>query len=176
VSVSGFTIGQEMHAIHPETRIPFRPKLRGLRVDVAVGVRHREFAADRNWAPENWRRVAEALTAAGLTFAVIGRRETSYDLPGQSLHAGDYDTDAAIEILQTCRLFVGSCSGAAHLASAVGPQMLVFRYDDGQTRFIDRMETINPGRVTYLPDGWKDAGIVAARAVEMASEPAEVAA
>ena len=175
ISVSGFTMAQEMHTIRPETRIPFEPRRRGLQVDVAIGVRHREFAADRNWPRENWNRVADALAAAGLSFAVIGRRETSYDLPGQEFHTGDYaDTDAAIETLQNCRLFVGSCSGAAHLAAAVGARMLVFRYDDGQTRFIDRMETVNPGRVTFMPNGWEDAVAVAERAVGMAQAMVEV--
>jgi hypothetical protein len=168
VSVSGFTASQEMHAIKPEIRIPFRPKRRRLSVDVALGVRVRGFAPLRNWPRENWMRVAEALRAAGLTFAVVGTREQSYDLPGQKFHTGDYDTDAAIETLQNCKLFVGSCSGAAHLASAVGARMLVFRYEDSNRKFIDRMEATNPGRVTFTPEGWDNVDAVARPAVMLA--------
>lgn len=168
VPAGNLTLEQEMHAIEPATRIPFRPKLRGLRADVVIGVRNRTFAPEKNW--RHWQVVADALTAAGLTFAVVGARDTSADLIGQRCHSGDYDTDAAIELLQHCRLYVGTDSGATHLASTVGASMLVFRENVTRMRdFIPRMMKVNPGRIERV-EGWDDPAGVAGRVVRKAGE------
>jgi hypothetical protein len=84
---------QEKLCINPEQRIPFRPKLRGLKADVCLGVRHRAFCREKNWP--GWQLVADALTANGYTFAVIGSRPTTMDLKGQTHTSADYDTDAS---------------------------------------------------------------------------------
>lgn len=163
VSVSGFSMAQELYPIEPEQPIAMQPKRRGLAADVALGVRVRQMGAERNWPRERWQCVANAITRAGYTFAVVGRHETSINLDGQEFHTGDYpDTDAAVELLQSCRLFVGSDSGAAHLASTVGAPMLVFRHQAGRT-FVERMAMVNPGRVAFMPDAWDDPDAIVAR-------------
>jgi hypothetical protein len=150
----GLTFEQELYCIEHQRRIEFRPKLRGLSADVVFGVRNRAFAPDKNWP--HWQPLAHAVTGAGFTFAVIGARDTAQDLDGQLAHSGDLDTDAAIELLQNCRLFVGTDSGGAHLASTIGAPMLVFRKQNGMRDFVPRMQLVNPGRVDFLPKAWDD--------------------
>lgn len=160
----------EVHPFAPGMRIPFAPRKRGLTVDVTLGVRHRECQPVRNW--EHWRTVAAKLEAAGLTFAVIGQRDTSLDLPGQSYHSGDYDTDAAIELMQNCKLYVGTDTGSSHLAAAVGVPMLIFRETDSGSRdMTGHMARMNPGNVTIVPNGWQLHGAVSRVAIEKATVP-----
>lgn len=144
---------QELYAINGSERVPFDPRRRDLRADVVFGVRFRAFSPERNWM--YWQRVADAVSDAGFTFAVIGHRATSYDLRGQYCHTGDLDTDAAVELLQTCRLYVGTDSGNSHLAAAVGAPMMIFRETAGGSRDLTpRMEQANPGRVEVIREGW----------------------
>jgi hypothetical protein len=148
---------QEVMIIEPGQRIPFQPKKRGLTADVVLGVRNRAFCPERNW--KHWQQLADAITAAGLTFAVIGRKDTSCELTGQTHHSGDYDTDAAIELLQNCKLYVGTDSGTSHLAAEVGAKMLLFRETAGRSRDLTvRMAEVNPDRVEQMDGagGWED--------------------
>jgi hypothetical protein len=162
VKAGGLTPSQELVAIEPDKAIPFQPKRRGLRADVIFGVRRRKFAPERNW--EHWESLAAAATCAGLTFAVMGDRPTSFDLSGQTVHTGDLDTDAAIELLQTCKLYVGTDSGGSHLASTVGAKMLLFREMNGGSRDLtSRMSQVNPGRIEVVPGGWNRPNAVASQ-------------
>lgn len=115
---------QEFVAIAPGQRIEISPKRRGLQVDVCIGARRRELLPAKNWP--HWQKIADALTDAGLTFAVIGTRDSAYTLEGMTCMSGDYgDFDAAVELLQNCRLFVGADSGSAHLASVVDSRPMI---------------------------------------------------
>ncbi len=156
VQTGGLTTVQERMSVNPELRIPFRPRLRGLKADVVLGIRWRRFAEEKNW--HHWQSVSDAIVDAGFTFAVIGRRPTTLDLPGQSHHSSDYaDTDAAIELIQNCRLYVGSDTGTSHLAATVGADMLVFREESAVNPDLrDLMSLRNPGRVELMPAGtWR---------------------
>lgn len=162
----GLTLEQELFCINPDQRITFKPKLRGLRADVVLAPRARAFAPEKNWT--GFEAVAQAITAAGYTFATVGGADTAQDLPGQVYHTRG-DCDAAIELMQNCRLYIGTDSGASHLASTVGCPMLVFREPaNGMRDFVPRMQRINPGRVDYLrgPEPWNDSQIVIARALD----------
>jgi hypothetical protein len=143
---------QELHAIEAGRVIPFRPQLRGLHADVLLGVRHRQFAPEKNW--QHWPEVARAVTQAGYTFAVVGHKTTSFDLPGQQFHTGDYDTDAAIELMKNCRLYVGTDSGNTHLAATVNCPILAWRIPDARHRdLFPRMREVATDLET-VPDGW----------------------
>jgi len=164
---NGLTSEQEIFAIKPDRRIEFHPKRRGLHADLVFGVRRRAFAPERNWS--HWQQLADAASAAGLTFAVIGDKCTSFDLSGQVAHSGDFDTDAAVELLQNCRLYVGTDSGSSHLASTVGSRMLIFREQmHGSRDLTPRMKLVNPGRVSVLPGGWFHPARVAAEMLNLA--------
>src|ERR1035437_4674171 len=128
VQSGNWTPVEELITIQPSLRLPFKPQLRGLRVDVCIGVRNRTICPERNW--RHWQRLADAITANGNTFAIIGIRPTAPDLVGQTYHTSDYDTDAAIELLQSCSLYVGQDSGNSHLAAAAGASMLIFREEN----------------------------------------------
>src|SRR5690606_22428800 len=119
----GLTLEQELHCINPDQRITFKPKLRGLKADVVLAPRARAFGAERTW--QHLAAVAQSTTPAGDTFAAVGGKDSAQDLPGQVYHTRG-DCDAAIELMQNCRLYIGTDSGASHLASTVGCPMLVF--------------------------------------------------
>jgi hypothetical protein len=163
VTAGNLSPSQELHCINAGQPIPFRPRRRGLRADIILGVRHRKLFAERNWP--HWQLVADAIHQVGLTFATMGHRDTSFDLQHQQYHTGDLDTDAAIESLQNCRLYIGTDSGGSHLAATAGAPMLVFRTDAGGSRdMFQQMEDRNPGRVTVLPmSAWnRPAEVIAA--------------
>lgn len=165
VSLGGLSPEQEMYVICPNVQIPFRPKTRGLRADVVFGVRKRDLAAHRNWL--HWRRLSEGARAAGFSFAVVGARDTSFDLPGQIAHSGDYDTDAAIELLQNCRLYIGTDSGASHLAAAVGAPMLIIGRNESEEfwNFTRLMIQVNPKPIDVIREAWNDPPRVAERMI-----------
>lgn len=160
IAAGGLTMDEELIPVHPEQRIPLKPRItRGLKVDVCIGVRNRGFLPDKNYP--HWPRVAAELAARGLTFAVIGSQASSYPLDGMACMSGDYgDWDAAIELLQNCRLFVGTDSGGAHLASVANScPMIVQQVPDpasGTTRcFIPRMKLTTDHQVIRLgQDQW----------------------
>jgi Glycosyltransferase family 9 (heptosyltransferase) len=152
VHSGNLTRSQEVICIEPNQRIAFRPKRRGLIADVVLGIRKRGFAPEKNWP--HWHMLAAMLRAEGLTFAVAADRLTSFDLQGQVCHSGDYDTDAAVELMSNCRVYVGTDSGASHLAATVGSPMVVWRLDREQHRdLLPRMQQVNPD-VTIVPQGW----------------------
>jgi len=169
IQAGGLSTQEELVCIHPERKIPFKPQPRLISVDVVIGVRNRQFCPEKNWP--HCQAVADRLTAAGYTFAVMGAKETSFDLAGQSFHTGDLDlsTDAAIELLQNCRLYIGSDSGGSHLAATVGAPMLVFRLErDDHRNFLPRMALVNPQNVEIVA-GWNDPQAVADRALQILS-------
>ena len=108
---------QELICINPQERIPFKPKRRGLSADVVFGIRRRSFAQEKNWP--HWQDVADGISARGYTYAVVGHHATSENLVGQKHHSGDHDTDAAIELIRNCRLYVGTDTGVSHLAAEI---------------------------------------------------------
>lgn len=160
IKAGDMTPAEELIAIHPERRLPFKPTRRGLTADVVLGVRRRDFCVERNW--QHWQELADRIRVAGYTFAVIGAKPTSFDVTGQEAHSGDFDTDAAIELLQSCRLYVGTDSGNSHLAATVGARMLIFRETAGQSRDLTaRMEQVNEGRIDVMPPGtWEEPAAV----------------
>jgi hypothetical protein len=119
ITTSGLSSSQELHPYHLHETIPLNPKRRNLKVDVTIGVRHREFWPIKNYP--HWNIIAKALKDNGYTYAVIGTRESSYPLDGMVCLSGDYgDYDASIELIQNSKLYLGTDSGASHLASVVG--------------------------------------------------------
>lgn len=156
---------QEMMAYSPDVRIPFKPKVRGLSVDVCIGTRSRQFLAMKNWP--HGQKLADALRSNGYTYAVIGSRATSYALEGQTCISGDYgDVDAAIELLRSCQLFCGQDSGGAHLATTVGADCVVWDVPDFAActtrKFFDRMRLVNQDhQMTRITDDkWNDVDFI----------------
>jgi hypothetical protein len=150
------------HCIRIDQRIPIRPNnIRGLKVDVCIGVRARGMHPQKNWP--HWPIVARSLSENGFTFAVIGCRETSYPLRGMACMSGDFgDLDAAVELLQNCRLFVGTDSGGAHLASLVnGCPMVVMDVPDTVRHFIPRMQATTDHEITIIGrEHWNSPNII----------------
>jgi hypothetical protein len=154
VRAGNLTPSQEMYPLHEGQPIPFRPRRRGLSADVVIGTRSRKFDPQKNWP--HWQAVADAIQATGRSFAVIGHADTSQHLSGEVCHSGDYDTDAAIELLQSCRLYIGQDSGTSHLATASLPPavpMIVLRHGWGRD-FTVRM--MKEHAALTVVDAWND--------------------
>jgi hypothetical protein len=156
---------QEIFIVRQDERIPFRPKNRGLWADVVLGIRRRDFARERNWP--HWQQLADAIGAEGFSVGVAGRRPTTEDVRGQVWHTGDYDTDAAIELMRHCRLYIGTDTGISHLAAEVGCPMLLFRETHcGSRDLTPRMEQVNPGITEIVRSGWTRPDLVIAHALQ----------
>lgn len=95
------------------------------RVDVVLGARHRAFASERNW--QHWGKLAEALKETGLSVGLVGRRQTTADVPADA-YAWDHpdgDTAGSVDLLAHCRLYIGVDSGMSHLAGVMSVPMLI---------------------------------------------------
>ena len=152
---------QEFMSYDLDHKIPVKPKkAQGLQVDVCIGVRNRSFLPDKNY--KHWQFIADKLRNAGLTYAVIAASNSGCDLHGQKYMSGDYGWDGAIELLQNCKLFIGTDSGGGHLASiANGCPMIVQRVPDAlanTTRsWIERMKQTTTHKVVEVPaHDWDD--------------------
>lgn len=165
IEQGGLTAGQELLTVHIDERIPFRPRCRGLRPEVLLGVRYRDFHHEKNYP--HWNAIAAGLRAEGIRFAVVGGRAGSLHLDGEEWHSGDLDTDAAIEGIQNCRLWVSTDTGSAHLASTVGCNMIVIREPFFGRDFIPRMAAANFGYQTQRLEGaWDEPAAVIKAIVE----------
>lgn len=156
VDTGGLSHTQELYPYHINQRIPIVPlKHQGLKVDVCLGVRNRQFLPSKNNGVQmQW--IADQLTAAGLSFAVIGASGSGCDLQGQQFISGTYGWDGAIEALQCCQCFIGSDSGAAHAASlANGCPMVVQGVPNTAScttrNFIGRMQETTSHPVIHIP-------------------------
>lgn len=162
VPTGGLAMDEELIPVCIDQKIPIKPRFkRGLKVDVCIGVRQRDFLPAKNY--RGWPMIAAALHKKGYTFAIIGSRQSSYPLEGMACMSGDYgDWDSAIELLQNCRVFAGTDSGGAHLASvANGCPMIVQQVPNlaaGTTRcFIPRMADTTSYQVTQIgPKHWDE--------------------
>lgn len=145
---------QEVYLINRKERIKFSPKISGIYADVVIGIRKRQWGSHKNW--NHWQIVADGLSKKGISFAVIGDKATSFNLNGQICHT-DGNCDLAIELLKSCKLYVGTDTGSSHLAATVGTKMLVFRelHPDDQDR-LPMMDELNNGNVERLYDVWNN--------------------
>ncbi|MGO9935475.1 MAG: glycosyltransferase family 9 protein [Steroidobacteraceae bacterium] len=117
-------------AWHLSDAVKFQPGARSLQpaVDVALGVRRRNFVHDKNWP--HWQMLVRVLNAHGLSVGLVGSKASSVaELPARARawdHA-DGDTAGTVDILRQCRLYVGGDSGTSHLAALMDVPMMVFR-------------------------------------------------
>jgi hypothetical protein len=127
-------------------------KKRGLAPDVVLCCRKRDHAPQRNW--QHWVKVVSYLEDNNLTYGIVGQQETSYEFPKAQYPSWDYqDSDAAIEMLSNCKLYIGTDTGVSHLASLVKAPMLVFRYPSpGDYTF--RMRLNQPKSFQIVEQGW----------------------
>jgi len=115
---------------HLSDAVKFQPAVRRQLppVDVVLGVRKRSFVGDKNWT--HWDLLVRVLRRCGFTIGLVGAHASSFaDLPAD-VRAWDHqdgDTAGSIDLLQHCRLYVGSDAGISHLAALVDAPMLVFR-------------------------------------------------
>jgi hypothetical protein len=144
---------QETIPYFPTKPINFRANSSLKPVIACIGPRNRpEFEIKRNWS--HWDALGRALTAQGISFAVIGKRPTAIDVRGQTTHT-DGDCGAALHLLAGCRLFIGTCSGTSHLAAACQSPMLIFREKATAGRnFIPHMQAVNQNKITIIEDGF----------------------
>lgn len=98
-------------------------------IDVTCGVRRREFGADANWA--HWPSVVAALRSLGLRVGLVGAKETSQSeimCDAASWQHPDGETAGSVDLLQKCKLYVGSDTGVSHLAAMIDTPMVMFYF------------------------------------------------
>ncbi len=111
------TFGKFPDAKEWSQTFPLNPTKRGLKTDLVFGARNRaKVETVQNW--DGWPKLADAVISVGHSFAVIGKRGSTRELPGAKHHSWDFDDASAdVELLQNCRLYVGGNSGVTHLAT-----------------------------------------------------------
>jgi hypothetical protein len=141
---------------HLSDAVKFRPHVRRLlpTVDVALGVRKRDFVHDKNWT--HWTLLSRVLRRCGFTVGLVGAKASSFVDLAADVHAWDHqdgDTAGSIDLMQQCRLYVGTDSGISHLAALMDTPMLVFRRDSpGNPDWRGVMERANKAFFRALDD------------------------
>ena len=106
----------------------------GLNADTEIALIHPAAAfATKQWATENFARVAESLAERGLTpVAIAGPNEqeiikTLRDAASVSIASLDLSLPEVAALAARSQIFVGNDSGIAHIAAAVGtPSVVIF--------------------------------------------------
>jgi hypothetical protein len=145
-----------MYSREFHTFIQIRPELKPTviqhaRADVLVAPRLRELAPERNYP--HWPEIAAALAANGYTVGVIGRPDISLPIPAAQVRSWDFQwpDNAVVELMKTCRLYIGTDTGPTHLAGLLSTPTLAFR-DSG---YLWAAHQASRGPWIEVPDGWK---------------------
>lgn len=133
--------------------IEIKPKKTiGLKCDVVLGARYRAKAQDKNWP--YWNELGEMLSADGVSYAVIGKKETTTAVRGACYYSWDYPSpDSVIELLQSSKVFAGTCTGTAWLAAHIGiPMVVLSPWPRGTSPYLKKFGEAHSKKFTLLPD------------------------
>lgn len=133
-------------------------------VDVVLGARRRTHIPERNW--EHWQWLVDVLCARGLQVGVAGLQDTSWNLDGV-VNAWEHPggpTAGCLELLDNCRLYVGTDTGVSHLAALMSVPIVLFSHPTIylQHKMVDEIRAGTAGRFTDLGvRGWEDHSLLA---------------
>ena len=147
---------------HPHSNsLRIKPKkLVGLKCDVVLGPRKRIRSRFRNWP--HWHKIGEMLKADGLSFAVVGKEETTFKVKHADIYSWEYESpDSIIELLQSTKVFASMDTGTAHLAALVNSTpMVVLRApkttDSASVTIPGAMRLVNAGKEVVYVDSPDD--------------------
>lgn len=102
-------------------------------VDVAICARRRLSRCPegdhgrRNF--QHWSNVIYELKSCGLTVGQIGQKDTSFKLAHTCVSSWNFpnNTSAMLDILQKCRIYLGTDTGPTHLAAITKTPIIAFR-------------------------------------------------
>jgi len=132
-------------------KFPVSPRRRrGLAVDVVLAPRVRQFQSQRNF--NRWEELADAIAANGFSVGCVGKEDTSLRIRASSLNSWDCPdpTDAMIEMLGSCRAYVGTDTGPTHLAGFMDVPMVLF----GNCGLMWVAEAASRAPWVEVRDGW----------------------
>lgn len=95
----------------------------GIRADVVVCPRWRQYGASKNWGA--WPLVVDRLMREGLDVFAAGARESSYDVNCETAWDHPRDLDATLEAMHSAKLVLATDAGLAHLAVLAGRPLLM---------------------------------------------------
>lgn len=109
-------------------RYKLNPKTNNIKTDVVLGARKRSRTSGKNW--KYWNELGALLKEKGLSYSVAGVKDQSYYVDGAECYAWQYESpsDASIEMIQNCSLYIGSDTGVTHLASFIQKPIITVGY------------------------------------------------
>jgi hypothetical protein len=138
----------------------------GLNPQVIICARRRKCIGDesdhgrRNF--KRWPTIVRALKNAGYSVGAIGERETTYELTGIDVVSWRFPrrSDATLEMLNNCQLYIGTDTGPTHLAALLGTPMVLFRNKsdisyDLIVKSIKPIVRASKGYVNVIDEGWE---------------------
>lgn len=110
-------------------RIKFKPNIDPPTLpvcDIVICARKREHVPERNWP--HWAYIVEELQKAGITVGTVGAKETSAHTSTtvKSWRHPIGPLSGTLEMLNSCRLYVGTDTGPTHLAALMDVPILMF--------------------------------------------------
>jgi hypothetical protein len=127
----------------------------GIKTDVVIAPRFRQFDSQRNWPKENWELVIEEIKKLNLSFSICGSKETSFDFPDALHRSWEFESpDQEIEMMQNCMYFVGLNSGVTQLACLLKKDSMIIMQGEADPCFERYIKKSNPN--AYIPERHKD--------------------
>tara|TARA_Y100000310_G_scaffold316360_1_gene367987 strand:- start:589 stop:1509 length:921 start_codon:yes stop_codon:yes gene_type:complete len=123
-------------------RFELEPQIKqNIQADVIISPRKRESRRDNNF--ERWDRFIADMHKHKYTVGCIGSEEHSFKLEN-TVNSWDYqdNASASIELLNSCKVYVGLDTGPSHLASFMSIPMIVFQHNnptDSSTWLMQKM-------------------------------------
>lgn len=140
-------------------------------VDLVIAPRRRITTSDylddgvRNFS--HWSYVAQKFISLGLSFAEIGKRESSLGLTEAVVRTWEeaVPLESAIYLMRNAQWYLGTDSGVSHLAALIGVRSIVFRNDgDGSrdllTSVIEPTLNSNGFRARRLHGVWNNPDLI----------------
>lgn len=100
------------HVFMPKCLLPY-----DLKADVVITPRFRQMDAQRNWTQENWQYVVDKLAEKGISVAVCGSKNSTFNLNNVKFKSYEHtDVDSDVELMNNAKLVVTQESGLMYLS------------------------------------------------------------
>lgn len=135
-------------------------KEQGAKADIIISPRNRSSRQENNFL--EWDKIISVLNERGYSVGCVGSKNQSLHLPQSRANSWEYadNASAVIELLSSCKLYLGLDTGVSHLAAFMSIPMIVFSHSSQSHYLTSYMAEINKNYFLDLGKRVKDISII----------------